>query len=147
MSGIQKHIDDSLFLWDNGRHDSAFLIALIAVAAVARRRYPQMKDGESFEQFLRDTNLRITGVEFRGNLQPLEHIFYKWLRCELVHEASLPVDIQFMAESELGWMSIRAGGAPEYVLKIGHGWFHHMIGSVKQSREYLCASLPKNLLL
>lgn len=140
MPGLHKRVDDALFLWNNGRHDSAFLIALVAVAATARLRYPNMKDREGFEQFLRDTHLRIRGVEFRGECQPLEHIFYKWLRCQLVHEGSLPVDIHFMPESESGWMSIRAGGPPENVLEIGHGWFHHMIGSVKQAREYLSLS-------
>lgn len=142
MSGIHNRINDALFLWENGRHESAFLIALIAVAAIARQRYPKMKDREGFEQFLRDTRLRISGVEFRGKLEPLEHIFYKWLRCQLVHEAALPLDIQFVAENEEGWMSIRAGGAPEHLLKIGHGWFHHMIGSVKQAQEYLHDVLP-----
>ena len=145
MSGTNRRIDDALFLWNSGRHESAFLLALIAVAAVARLRYPKKTDREGFEQFLRDTHLRIGRVEFRDKLEPLEHIFYKWLRCQLVHEAALPVDIEFMAESETGWMSIRAGGAPEKLLKIGHGWFHHMIGSVKQSREYLCDSLPTTL--
>jgi hypothetical protein len=72
----------------------------------------------------------------------LEHIFYKWLRCQLVHEGALPVDIQFMADDDPQWMSLRAGGAPEYVLKIGLGWFHHVIGSVKQSPEYLSLNIP-----
>ena len=129
-----------MFLWNSGRHDSAFLIALIAVAATARLRYPKMKERESFEQFLRDSRLRIEKVEFRGKYQPLEHIFYKWLRCQLVHEGSLPVDIEFMPERDSGFMSIRAGGAPEFVLKVGFGWFHHMIGYLKQSPEYLSVS-------
>ena len=142
MTGIQKRVDDALFLWKSGRHDSAFLIALVAVAATARLRYPKMKDKEGFERFLRDTRLRVSGVEFRGECRPLEHVFYKWLRCQLVHEGALPVDIQFMADDDPQWMSLRAGGAPEYVLKIGLGWFHHIIGSVKQSPEYLSLNIP-----
>ena len=143
MPGLHKRVDDALFLWNSGRHDTAFLIALIAVDATARLRYPKLKVGERFEQFLRDTRLRVRGVEFRGKLQPLEHIFYTFLRCQLVHEGSLPVDIQFMTESDPQMMTIRAGGAPEYVLKIGHGWFHHMIGSVKFAPEYLSLSFTK----
>jgi hypothetical protein len=145
MSGLHKLVDDALFLWKNQRHESAFLLALVAIAAVAHKRYPKKRDGEAFEEYLRNTCLKISGVEFRGKLQPLEHIFYKWLRCQLVHEASLPMDIEFMPEGEPNWMSIRAGGAPEYLLKIGHGWFHHMIGSVKQSHEYICDLLPPAL--
>ena len=145
MPGLHKRVDDALFLWNNGRHDSAFLMALIAVAATARLRYPKpkMNDREGFEQFLRDTRLRVGRVEFRGDGHPLEHIFYTFLRNNLVHEGALPVDIQFMTESDPQMMTIRAGGAPEYVLKIGHGWFHHMIGSVKQAPEYLSLSFTK----
>lgn len=135
MSSIQNRSDDALLLWDNGRHEGAFLTALIAVAATARRRYPKMKDRESFEQFLKDCHSVRLSVEYRGQCQEIEHIFYKWLRCELVHEGTLPVDIQFMSEDEPGSMSVRAGGAPEYILKIGHGWFHHMIGAVMNAPE------------
>lgn len=145
MSGIHRRVEDALFLWSSGRHESAFLLALIAVAAIARRRYPQDKDREAFERFLRDTQLRVGHVEFRRGLEPLEHIFYKWLRCQLVHEGSLPPDIQFMPEKEDGWMSLRAGGAPEYLLKVGHNWFHHMIGSVKQSPEFLSIAASRAL--
>lgn len=130
MIGIRNRIDDALFLWKNGRAEGALLLALIAVAATARLRYPIMKDRECFEQFLRDTHLPILRVEYRGECHPFEHIFYKWLRCQLVHEGGLPLDIQFIGEDEPNSMFVRAGGAPEYILKIGHGWFDHMIGSV-----------------
>ena len=135
MSSIQNRIDDALFLWDNGRHEGAFLAALIAVAAVARRRYPIMKDRERFERFLRDCHSVRLRVEYRGECHEIEHVFYKWLRCELVHEGALPVDIQFMSGDEPGSMSVRAGGAPEYILKIGHGWFYHMVASVMNASE------------
>ena len=131
MLGIRNRIDDALFLWKNGREEGAFLSTLIAVAATARLRYPKMKDRECFEQFLRDAHLPILRVEYRGECQPIEHIFYKWLRCQLVHEGGLPIDIQFMR----GTMSLRAGGAPEYIMKIGHGWFDHMTGLVMQAPE------------
>ena len=144
MTGIRKRTEDALFLWDNGRRDGAFLIALVAVAAVSRLRYPQLTDRDAFEKFLQDSHtVKITGVEFRGKSVPIEHVFYKWLRCQLVHEGSLPPDIQFMEESDPQWMSIRAGGAPEYILKIGHGWFHHLIGSVRAAPEYHVAILTK----
>jgi hypothetical protein len=53
----------------------------------------------------------------------------------LVHEGELPLDIEFMRDDKPGSMSVRAGGVPEYILKIGHGWFDHMIGSVIKALE------------
>ena len=52
------------------------------------------------------------------------------------------MDIQFMTDDDPQWMSVRAGGAPEHVLKVGLGWFHHMIGSVKEAPEYLSLNIP-----
>lgn len=135
MAGISDHIDDALFLWKSGRKEGALLFALIAVAATARLRYPKMKDRDCFEHFLHDTHLPVLRVEYRGECHPFEHIFYKWLRCQLVHEGGLPLDIHFIGDDVPGSMSVRAGGAPEYILKIGHGWFNHLIGSVIQAPE------------
>ena len=135
MSGIQNRIDDAMLLWKSGRQEGALLAALIAVAATARQRYPQMKDRECFEQFLRDCHSVRLSVEYLGECHPVEHIFYKWLRCQLIHEGNLPIDIQFVNETAEGSISVRAGGAPEYVLKIGHGWFHHMINFVIHAKE------------
>ncbi|NLH40624.1 MAG: hypothetical protein GX448_02200 [Planctomycetes bacterium] len=46
------------------------------------------------------------------------------------HEGGLPVDVQFMDTEQL---SVRAGGAPEYVLEVSHGWFHWLIRSVVEA--------------
>jgi hypothetical protein len=135
MSGIRRRIDDAILLWDKGRHEGAFLIVLIAVAATARKRYPKTKDREAFEQFLKDFHTVRLSVEYRGECHPIEHVFYKWLRCQLVHEAGILLDIQFMQDAQPGSMSVRTGGAPEYILKIGTGWIYHMIGSVVQAPE------------
>ena len=135
MTGIRSRTDDAILLWEKGRQEGAFLSALIAVAATARLRYPQAKDREAFEQFLRDSHTVKLSVEYRGECHPIEHVLYKWLRCQLVHEGRIPIDIQFMEDVQPGSMSVRAGGAPQYILKIGTGWFHHMIGSVVQAPE------------
>jgi hypothetical protein len=47
---------------------------------------------------------------------------------ELVHEGGLPDDIEFINTDSL---SVRAGGFPNYVLKISHGWFNWLVLSVK----------------
>ena len=130
---IRARIEDALFLWDNARLEGAFLSALAAVAATARRQFPDRKavsDREAFERFLTGAHSVRISVEYRGKCHSVEHILYKWLRCELVHEGGIPVDIQFMADDQPGSMSVRAGGAPEYVLTISHGWFHYLINSV-----------------
>ena len=83
--------------------EGAFLSALAAVAASARRQFPNRKvigDRESFERFLTGAHSVRISVEFRGEAHPVEHIFYKWLRCELVHEGGIPVDIQFMLDDK-----------------------------------------------
>jgi hypothetical protein len=133
---ICSRIDDAQFLWDNGRLEGAFLSALTAVAATSRRQFADrnaISDREAFEQFLAGArSIRIT-VEYRGEFHPVERVLYKWLRCELVHEGGIPVDIQFMPDKQPGTMTIRAGGAPEFVLKISHGWFHHLVNAVIKS--------------
>jgi len=128
----RARVEDAVLLWNNGRLEGAFLNALIAVAATARRRYPDRKDRDAFVGFLTDAMSVRLSVEYRGECQPVEYIFYKWLRCELVHEGAIPVDIEFMQEDGL---SVRAGGSPEYVLKLSLGWFHHLIGAVAHAPE------------
>jgi hypothetical protein len=136
MSEIRNRIDDAKLLWANGRREGALLVALIGVAATARRRYPRSGDREGFEAFLSDCcTVRIT-IEYRGKIHSIEHVLYKWLRCELVHEGKLPVDIQLMRETEPGLMSVRAGGKPDYIFRIGEGWFHHLIASVLGAPEH-----------
>src|SRR5512145_842485 len=126
---IGSRIEDALFLYKNGRYEGAFLTALVAVAATARRDDPDQKmgDRESFEAFLDKRRRGVLRVEFRGDVHTIPHIFYKWFRCELVHEGGLPIDVQFIDTDE---MSVRAGGAPEYILKISTVWFKWLINSV-----------------
>lgn len=86
---LKARVQDAVMLWENGRMEGAFLCALIAVAATARRRYPdrnKVKDRDAFERFLTDAMSVRLSVEYRGECHPIEHILYKWLRCELVHE-------------------------------------------------------------
>ena len=131
-------VEDAVLLWKNDRKEGAFLNVLIAVAATARRRFPEKttSDREAFERFLQSSMTVRLSVEYRGECQPVEHIFYKWFRCELVHEGSLPIDIQFISDADKDVLSVRAGGAPEYILKISESWFRHLIDSVKKAPEY-----------
>ena len=100
---IRKRVEDALLLYKNGRHEGAFLTALVAVAATARREYPnrKMTDRECFETFLNKRHRGILQVEFRGELHTIPYIFYKWFRCELVHEGGLPMDVEFIDSAGL----------------------------------------------
>ena len=135
MENIKSKIDDALFLWDNGRKESAFLLAVVCVAALSKHRYPSAKDGEAFIKTFRSFNSFTLSVEFRGKLESIEYIFYKWIRCSLIHEGEIPFDILIMEDANPESMSIRAGGYPEFTLKIGTGWFFLIINSILNVSE------------
>jgi hypothetical protein len=130
--GIRARVEDALLLYKHGRYEGAFLNALIAVAGSARRECSSrsVSDRDCFVHFLDRRWRGVLAVEFRGECHPIPHIFYKWFRCELVHEGELPVDIELLDTDE---MSVRAGGSPEYVLRISRGWFHWLIRSVVEA--------------
>jgi len=130
---IRARIDDALILWERGRYEGALLNALVAFAATARRKYPDRKtinDNQSFESLFTDAKCPIHKVEFRGELHPLGRIFYKWLRCELVHEGEIPNDINLIMDEMPGRMSLRAGGPPHYTLILSTGWFGFFVDTV-----------------
>src|SRR3989344_173508 len=53
--GIKERIEDAKYLWQQGRKEGAWIMALIATAATARKRYPRpMNDNESFKSFIQD---------------------------------------------------------------------------------------------
>lgn len=135
---IRARVEDALLLWQNARKEGAFLNALIALAATSRLRFTDRKavsDREAFVRFLENAHTVRISVEYRGECLPVEQVFYKWIRCQLVHEGGLPVDIQFMSDSAPGTLSVRAGGAPEHTLKVSDGWFHHLVGAVSSAPE------------
>lgn len=132
---IRHRIEDALFLWENGRLEGAFLSVLVAVAASSKRRFPKEKDRISFERFLEESVTVKLSVDFRGQLHTVEHILYKWLRCELLHEGQIPIDVQFMPDTELNSRTVRAGGFPEYVLKLSVGWFYYLLSIVINAPE------------
>lgn len=142
---IRRRVEDAIELYKLNRFEGALLCALVAAAATARKEEPNKNvgDRECFEAFLAGGAFqRIGAVEFRGKLHTIPHIFYKWLRCELVHEGGVPMDIEFVGEKSSGMLSLRAGGAPSYVLQLGHGWLFEILHLVKTSKanedEFAC---------
>lgn len=97
---IRARIDDSAALHKSGRYEGAILSLLVAVAASSRKRYPKetMGDGDAFRKFLGDEMKTITGnienlhIKYRGEVQPLQDVLYKFVRCELAHEGKMPTD-------------------------------------------------------
>lgn len=105
---IRDRITDAKLLWASGRREGAFLLVLIALAATARKRYPhpRHKDGDSFRTYLSDHMPRLTGkillmpvlhwsLTFRGQEYQFEEFLYRFMRCELAHQAEMPPDVRF----------------------------------------------------
>jgi hypothetical protein len=128
MQSLQERIDDALMLWREGRREGAFLLAIVAVIARARRDFPSpMGEGESFRRFIEAKFPTRISVEYQGKCWPLEQVFYKWFRCEIVHRGGLPLDLRFMDGADADELSVRAGGATDYTLLIAPGWFDRLI--------------------
>ncbi len=52
---IKARIEDAEVLWQHGRKEGAWVLALIAAAATSRKRYPKpIKDNEAFKSFIRE---------------------------------------------------------------------------------------------
>ncbi len=136
LEAIRQRVIDARVLWTSGRREGAFILALIAVAATARQRYPDVKgDRKAFETFLlSDTNWpfsRIGSVEYHGQQIPFAGLFYKVLRCQLVHEGNIPIDVEFMMDLPDQALALRAGGAPAFILQLSPGWFHALVQCVE----------------
>ncbi len=131
--GIRRHIEDALFLWKAGRRESAFLLAVVAVAATARKEQPTTTDRAAFEAFVKKIRPYPLAIFYRGEMRPIEEIFYKWLRCVLVHEAEWPADVEFIPNPAPGLSTIRAAGGDQDVLQLSENWFDDIVHIVVQS--------------
>ncbi len=89
-------------LWNAGQREGAWVQAIIAAAATARKRYPQpIPDKRAFKEYIRDigftifsgqpkpSNLQSGKVLFKLGERPFEEILYKDFRCAWVHEGEL----------------------------------------------------------
>lgn len=132
---IQERLEDADLLWKHNRREGALLSVLIAVAATARRAFPEIRgDRANFEAFMKTTHGWTIGVEYRAKAVDMDYLFYKWLRCELVHTGQLPPDIRIDDTfSDPQACSVRAGGAPEYVVLLSPGWYHFLANAVRKT--------------
>lgn len=130
---IEDRLNDADLLRAHGREEGALLNILVAVAALARQSHPALGDRAGFEALLRQYHNWTIEVEFRGTPVDTDHLLYTWLRCHLVHEATLPPDIRidhdFTAPASL---SIRAGGPPEHTVLLSPGWLDHLADQTRR---------------
>ena len=107
---IKERINDADILFKLERKEGALLLVLVAVAATSRKRYPKSeitRDNQAFKKFVseemskyapgwkEDTKVQIN---FRGRPLWMPHALYKFIRCNLAHEAELPEYISFKGE-------------------------------------------------
>jgi len=58
----------------------------------------------------------------------MDEFFYKWLRCELVHEGGLPIGITFDTEDNGGLVTIRL--SDDLPITISSVWYHSLVLAV-----------------
>lgn len=99
---IRDRVEDAEFLWKSNRREGAWILAMVATAATARKRYPRpMPDNESFKTYVHDVILTIiTGkpqpaqvpagsVSMTFGDRPFEDVLYHDYRCAWIHEGAL----------------------------------------------------------
>ena len=125
---IGERIIDAEVLWTAGRREGAFLSALVAVSAAARIEHPSMGDGAAFRTFLAARHTWNISVEHRGQQVSVDQLMWKWLRCELAHEATMPFDVQlYDPDDDPDALYVRAGGAPNYCVLLSASWYRWLI--------------------
>lgn len=134
-----ERIDDAEALWRLGRTEGALLMALLAVEATAKRKFPgERSSRRRFEQVMRDAREWRIDVEYRGRLVSVEELLYRWVRSELVHAGELPIDLIVHDGFDPNEIAVRAGGSPGFTVHLGAGWFHHLIDVVKADPVNAC---------
>lgn len=136
---VRARIDDARVLSQAGRFEGAFLELLVAVAATSRRRFPKAGDREAFEKFFASRFAEVSpftlpggiSVNYQGQRIKIETVFYRVMRCKLVHEAGLPGDVDIVAEGVPGQVSVQAGSP----FRVGMGWLNVLAAMVATAPE------------
>jgi hypothetical protein len=117
---ISDRISQCIEHLDQGDHENAFIQLSIAIDGTAKKQYVGLGSTKRCKKFLRDnlpfvlwslTNGTTTKVkdftfEFQSSGSPsgptkFEDVVYSALRCNLLHEASLPDNIEFTSQSAI----------------------------------------------
>lgn len=124
---IRRNVEDAKFLWKAGRRESAMLLAVVVLAATARKEQPEARDREAFEALAKRIRPYSLSIHYRGGMRSIQEILYKWLRCVLVHEADWPADINFIPNPAPGQSTVRAAGGDENILQLSENWFDDIV--------------------
>ena len=153
---VRERLEDAVLLWQGGRKHGAWIQVLIAAAATSRQRFPTMKDGEAFRAFVREVTPTIVdgtsppipggiSIVFKaesGKDMTLDQVFYKHLRCNLLHEALIAPEIRFSDSQVSGGKLVAElrGGSP---LTLPDFWVLHLAKAVAAAPENsaTCAGL------
>ena len=119
--------------------ENALIQLSIAFDGTARREFPAMKVGERFKTFLRENQDIITYFTFASHIfidctfdgYKLEDIIYHVLRCGLLHEGSIPEEIEFVDEIAIG----RPGGRWRFPKTYVAGGLLAIIGAKSNQKE------------
>lgn len=147
---IKDRVEEAELLWSQGRKEGAWVPALVATAATARKRYPRpMNDREAFTSFIADITFTImTGKA--GGARPLHFEFYentwgdgltlgdvlyKKVRCSLIHEGEL-TEAGFSKSTEKDGRYTAQLSVPSHGnAQIPDFWALHLLVAVKNAPE------------
>ena len=142
---IKSRIEDAAVLWQHGRKEGAWVLALVAAAATSRKRYPRpIKDHEAFKSFIRDVLPTLmsgkplleetTNPEIVFDQTPVADIVYEHLRCNLFHEGEIDQRVAF-SESKVVDGKLQATLAVGSPNLIPDFWVLHLMKAVKEAPE------------
>jgi hypothetical protein len=122
-----------------GDFENGLIQLSIAFDGTAKKEYPKMKVGKRFTTFLRDNQDIITFFTFATTIfidclfdgYKLEDIIYNVLRCGLLHEGSIPYEIEFVDEISIG----HAGGRWRFPKTYVMGGLLAVIGAKSNAKE------------
>lgn len=122
---IDNRLADADILWTYGRREGAFLSLLVAVEPIARREHPDLKSlGAAYRAFIDSRLPENSRLRFRGRPVTVGELMWSWMRCELAHNASLPIDLQFFEpDDEFDEMLIKLEGPRDKCLRISNSWY------------------------
>ncbi len=141
---IRTRVEDAAVLWQHGRKEGAWVLALVAAAATSRKRYRRpISDNQAFKSFIRDVlPTMMYGKPLQDtpnpriifNQTPIEDIVYEHLRCNLVHESELAQEIVF-SESKIVDGQLQATLAVGSPNVIPDFWVLHLMKAVREAPE------------
>jgi hypothetical protein len=147
---VQTCLEDARLLIEHGRDEGALLSVLVAVAATARRRFPQGTKGDrgAFEAFVTQeipniSSMNSISLMFQGQNRPLGEVLYKWLRCNLAHEGELPPEIGFVPDPVPGKLLVHNQAGPPERIVFSHTLVILLADMVARAKEN--GDLPRGL--